>query len=733
MNIGTLTIEIAAGVARLQKDMDESKRVVSGAMKDIETYVGYAKTAMVALTGVASAGAFIHLIQGAIDAKAQLYDLSVITGMSVESISTLNEVARYSNTAIGDVTSASTKLSKALYTQNEDSKGAAQGLKALGIDFDRFKQLQPDEQMRLVAVQMDKFADGAGKAAAAQLLFGKQGAQLLPFLKEFAERQELVGKETTASAKAAKDYQDNLVSLQRAGEEWKRQLVNDILPALVNITNELVDGRKAYGGWISAIIDLGLNVDPFKTMGENITATRDQLGKLRGDLKEMEDRKQRIASGQGSISDSFNDIGGDKARERIKEQIALLEKRDAYLKSQQQRAALALGDGITDRFNRPKPNLDVPPVPDKNKGLSDYEELIRQINEKVAMDEAELQSTKKLTDVEQLQIRIINDIDSGKRKLTVTEMVNVDAALQAARAKEKEVEARKAEVKWLQETGVENDRAVEQQQRRLNGYQDEVASLKMALEEYGLTRHELEALNQARLQEAAAALEQKAVWADSRYLQDQAQLYRDQAQALRDAAGLRKRLSDLERADRQDPARGADRAIKDYLEHIKNAGDETYRAVGDALQGLEDMGTRVLMGGKANARAWAEAWISEVLRMRVIRPLLQDIFGSAGGLGGVIGGLFGGGGLTVDPGGFGIGGGNQPLADLGLGARDVVLPSTGPLAAGGGGRGTLSITFAPVTQIDARSDQAQVAQIADTTSRRHSAELVELLHSRGVV
>ena len=45
-----------------------------------------------------------------------------------------------------------------------------------------------------IAKAFDKFADGGGKSAAAVAIFGKAGAQLLPFLKDLAEQQELVGK-----------------------------------------------------------------------------------------------------------------------------------------------------------------------------------------------------------------------------------------------------------------------------------------------------------------------------------------------------------------------------------------------------------------------------------------------------------------------------------------------------------------------------------------------------------
>ena len=243
MNVGSLTIEIAANVARLQKDMDDTKRIVGGAMRDVEKYVGYAKSALIGLTGVASVAGFASMVNGAIEAKARLYDLSLQTGINVQALSALGTVAKYSNTDLTEVAAASNKLSKALFTQNEDSKGAAQAIKALGLNFDQFKQLAPDEQMRQVAVAMSNFQDGAGKAAGAMLLFGKAGAQLLPFLTELAERQDIVGKETVESAKMAKQYEDNLVTLRRASEAWKKQIATELLPTLVAFTSQMAEAK----------------------------------------------------------------------------------------------------------------------------------------------------------------------------------------------------------------------------------------------------------------------------------------------------------------------------------------------------------------------------------------------------------------------------------------------------------------------------------------------------------
>jgi hypothetical protein len=282
---------VAANEARIKLTAEDATAAAFGAvLKNVTNLktelVGLpAKFTQIAIAsaGIGSIAGFASMIQESIEAKAKLRDLSTQTNISVEALSSLSKVGKYSNTAIEDVASASTKLSKALFTQNEDSKGAAAAIAALGLNFDKFKNLAPDQQMLEVAKALDTFQDGSEKSAAAMLLFGKNGAQLLPFLKELSERGLEVAKVTAQQAEEAKKYEDNLVALKSAADEWKKTLSNDMLPALLEFSRELVAGRQAYGSWFDALIGIGTS-NPLKDLGSNIRDTRDEVKSLEEEL-----------------------------------------------------------------------------------------------------------------------------------------------------------------------------------------------------------------------------------------------------------------------------------------------------------------------------------------------------------------------------------------------------------------------------------------------------------------
>ena len=120
--IATLTIEMAANIARLQTDMDQAKRVVNDSMKSIEQAVGMAKTAFVAFAGISSVDAFVGMVRGSIEAAAKLHDLAAQTGATVEALSAMGAVGKTSDTSLETISAAMNKLAKNMTGATEDTK-----------------------------------------------------------------------------------------------------------------------------------------------------------------------------------------------------------------------------------------------------------------------------------------------------------------------------------------------------------------------------------------------------------------------------------------------------------------------------------------------------------------------------------------------------------------------------------------------------------------------------------
>jgi hypothetical protein len=239
---------MAANVARLQSDMNSAKGMVGGAMNEITRVTDIAKKALAALGVTASIAGLASMVKGAIDAAGALYDLSQKTGASVEALSAFQAVGKLSGTTAEQIGGAMAKLAKNMAVANEDSKGTAQAIKALGLNFEDFRRLKPDEQMQTVAKAMNAFADGSGKTAVAMTLFGKAGAELLPFMNDLATAGTLNAKITSEQAAMADHFGDNLVKLKASGEGWKRELAMGMLPALDAAGQAFLDVMNGSGG-----------------------------------------------------------------------------------------------------------------------------------------------------------------------------------------------------------------------------------------------------------------------------------------------------------------------------------------------------------------------------------------------------------------------------------------------------------------------------------------------------
>lgn len=249
MIAGQIVIQMMADLARLKTDMDEAKNVVGAAVQGMTNSVEFLKGVFKGFVGAISAGAFVHWIKGAIDAGEALKDLASQTGATVESLSALKEVGRFTGTSIETIAQAMNKLGKTLAVSNEESKGAGDAIKALGLDYETFRKQTSDQQLITLAKAFDNFADGSGKSAVAMTLLGREGAKLLPFLKDLAAQGELNATVTAEQAEQADRFNDMLSASQARTDALARSIATSVLPDLINfldLTRELGEAISRY-------------------------------------------------------------------------------------------------------------------------------------------------------------------------------------------------------------------------------------------------------------------------------------------------------------------------------------------------------------------------------------------------------------------------------------------------------------------------------------------------------
>lgn len=244
MTTGTITVDLLAKTGSFETDMNRSAKLAEKRAKEIEASVTAAGTAVGVALGLVSA-ASVALISRTVETIASFKDLSDKIGDTTENIASLQLALTLSGTKADTFAAASIKLTSSLAKTDDESKAVGVALNDIGLSFDSFKKLSPVQQMDAVAKSLDGFADGAGKTAIAVSLFGKAGAELLPFLHDLAEGGERQVKLTGDQIAAADDYTKATARLRAEFDSFIQQQVSGLIPALTQVQSLLADLAKS--------------------------------------------------------------------------------------------------------------------------------------------------------------------------------------------------------------------------------------------------------------------------------------------------------------------------------------------------------------------------------------------------------------------------------------------------------------------------------------------------------
>lgn len=453
--LGSLVVKLALEYAQYSQGLSKSEQEALASAKRIQDTMDSVRasvaTSVGTIVGTIAAGlsinAFKNLIAGTVESNAALNDLAIQANTTVEALSGLVSIGKYSDVGAEQITGSMNKLTKNLASASEESRGTARAVQALGLDLDKFRQSKPEDQMLAVAKALGEFEDGASKSAVAMALYGKEGAKLLPFMKDLAEVGELQAKITTAQAAAADSLSDNMTRLRTSGDAWKKELANAMIPALdqgVQAVLGLVNGtgglraevqRLAADGSIQqwttdAITGLSYVVDAGEYVWRVIkTITLGVAGLTAGSVQMLQGNfrgaAEAFSASWDDITKTFDsDTMGAKFRARLAEVKAM---GDQAVKT---RKELKFDDTA-----EPKA---------KKEGESEYDKLVGRILERISLSQEELLVGRQLTEAEKFRLKVLADMEAAGKKLTDAERARIQALLDEAEAADLELQMGRA-------------------------------------------------------------------------------------------------------------------------------------------------------------------------------------------------------------------------------------------------------------------------------------------------
>lgn len=185
-------------------------------------------------------------LTNAVKGLDRLDEMAQKTGASVEELSKLEKVALETGESFDGIEGALIKLTKGLAGADEETKGAAQALKFLGINArDAAGNLRdPAALTQEIAKKLSEFGDSAGKTAIALDLFGKSGAAMLPYLKDLGSAGDIAATATAKQAEEAAKLKDSIAALGAQYELAKRRLASELIPAMTAVIETMINIKK---------------------------------------------------------------------------------------------------------------------------------------------------------------------------------------------------------------------------------------------------------------------------------------------------------------------------------------------------------------------------------------------------------------------------------------------------------------------------------------------------------
>jgi hypothetical protein len=251
---------LISAVDQTRAAFDSIKRSLGGLTDAAKSVNG-----LLANLGVAvSAAGLTALVKSAIDTGDALNKLSQRVGITVESLSTLIPAAELSGLSAEKFETGLRKLATAMFEAATGSDKSAQLFAALGVEFkNQDGTLRATDQVLLdLADRFKAMPDGAEKSALAVQIFGKAGAEMIPFLNQGRDGVEaLAGEMVTLglqmggdTAAQAEVFNDSLDKLRRASAGIGNQIIASLLPALNDMAGGMVESAKQ-GGTLRAMLD----------------------------------------------------------------------------------------------------------------------------------------------------------------------------------------------------------------------------------------------------------------------------------------------------------------------------------------------------------------------------------------------------------------------------------------------------------------------------------------------
>ncbi|MER2518574.1 MAG: hypothetical protein ABTR92_19620 [Candidatus Accumulibacter phosphatis] len=410
MAIATLSIDLVARLANIERDLgrvgslaERSARQMESAFTGASSVIG---SAFAGLAGAFSVGALAEMVQSSIDAADAVSKLSQRTGESVENLSKLQYAGSLADVSNEKLADTFKKLAKNMEEAVGGSGDAADAFKAIGVAVvdSTGKMRSSGAVLNDIADEFASYKDGAEKAALAQSLFGKSGADLIPLLNAGSAGLQDMGAEaerlgvvfSTQTAQAAEQFNDNMTRLKASLSSIANQTSASLLPLLNELTSALVESAKEGESAGSSFTVLTESLRLFVLAGSGAIYTANAIGSAIAGLAAHAVALSKLDfAGFANLTEV---ISADEEKKR-NDFTAFVQR----IQNAGKTDTSAAGDSAASPGKRSAPLVNVPKQASGGgrvaKAIDDGQRLVEQLRDQV-------RATQELSNVEKLELAI---------------------------------------------------------------------------------------------------------------------------------------------------------------------------------------------------------------------------------------------------------------------------------------------------------------------------------------
>ena len=419
MALATLTIDIIAKLANIERDLGKVSGIAEKSAKRMESaFAGASSVIANAFAGLASAfsvGAMVAMVKSSIDAADGLSKLSQRTGETVENLARLQYAGSLADVSNEALAVSLKKLAKNMAEAAGGSGEVADAFKAIGVSVvdSNGKLRSSGDVLNDIADRFAGYEDSAAKAALAQAIFGRSGADLIPLLNAGSQGLKEMGDEaarlgvviSTETAQAAERFNDQMTRVNTALGSIAKQTAADLLPVLNELADSLVDIAKEGTGASRSFSPLSDAFRAIAVVGGNVAYVFKSIGTEIGGMA------AQLAALARLDFQGFSNIG-EAMREDAEKSRKAIDAWSARIVSAGRLAGQTFNDysnegrgrGVASPARQAAPNFNVPKPKTGGggraaKAIDDGQRLVDQLRDRI-------RATQELTEVEKLELAI---------------------------------------------------------------------------------------------------------------------------------------------------------------------------------------------------------------------------------------------------------------------------------------------------------------------------------------